>query len=191
MWHICICNRFFFFFFFFKSSVLGSGFGSFNAPKSTSASDIRTSEQLSGSRHSQRVNQTLVTSSNSSVSKDAGQHPIQNPVPVSSTSVEVKAQTVENGLIATHSKFKKNKPYTTILRINIFNTHPRLYWLILSFFSVEIKLQPEPSPVLSQLAQRQQQSSILPSAEPLGSSQLHAPEVPTPPGLNSVILCHC
>lgn len=95
--------------YFFKSSVLGSGFGSFNAPKSTPTSDIRTSEQLSGSRHSQRVNQTLVTSSNSSISKDAGQHPIQNPVPASSTSVEVKAQRAENGLIAPHSKLKKKK----------------------------------------------------------------------------------
>lgn len=92
---------------FFKSSVLGSGFGSFNAPKSTPASDKRTSEQLSGSRHSQRVNQTLVTSSNSSVSKDAGQHLMQNPVPASSTSVEVKAQRVENGLVAPHSTLKK------------------------------------------------------------------------------------
>lgn len=91
---------------FLKSSVLGSGFGSFNAPKSTPASDKRTSEQLSGSRHSQRVNQTLVTSSNSSVSKDAGQHLIQTPVPASSTSVEVKAQGVENDLIAPHSTLK-------------------------------------------------------------------------------------
>ncbi len=45
-----------------------------------------------------------------------------------------------------------------------------------------MKLQPEPSAVLSQLAQRQQQSSILPTTEPLGISQLHAPQVPTPPG---------
>lgn len=45
-----------------------------------------------------------------------------------------------------------------------------------------MKLQPEPSAVLSQLAQRQQQSSILPTTEPLGLSQLHAPQVPTPPG---------
>lgn len=47
--------------------------------------------------------------------------------------------------------------------------------------SVEMKLQPEPSAVLSQLAQRQQ-SSILSTTEPLGMSQLHAPQVPTPPG---------
>lgn len=51
-----------------------------------------------------------------------------------------------------------------------------------SFSSVEIKLQPEPSAVLSHLTQRQQQSSILPTTEPLGLSQSHAPQVPTPPG---------
>lgn len=46
-----------------------------------------------------------------------------------------------------------------------------------------MKHQPEPSAVLSQLAQRQQQqSSILPTAEPLGLSQTHAPQVPIPPG---------
>lgn len=66
---------------------------------------MRTPEQLSGPRHSQRASQTLV--SNSSVSKDAGQHLLQNPVPASSTSVEVKAQRVENGLIAPHSKLKE------------------------------------------------------------------------------------
>lgn len=38
-------------------------------------------------------------------------------------------------------------------------------------FPVEMKLQPEPSAVLSQMVQRQQ-ASILP----------HAPQVPTPPG---------
>ncbi|XP_026177489.1 ubiquitin-associated protein 2-like isoform X2 [Mastacembelus armatus] len=50
---------------------------------------------------------------------------------------------------------------------------------------LEMKLQPEPSAVLSQLAQRQQQSSILPNTEPLGLSLSHAPEVPTPPGHES------
>ncbi|KAM9743045.1 ubiquitin-associated protein 2-like [Menidia menidia] len=50
---------------------------------------------------------------------------------------------------------------------------------------VEIKLQPEPSAVLSQLAQRQQQSSNLPSTEPLGLSQSHAAQAPTPPGHES------
>uniref|UniRef100_A0AAZ3RNP3 UBA domain-containing protein n=1 Tax=Oncorhynchus tshawytscha TaxID=74940 RepID=A0AAZ3RNP3_ONCTS len=44
----------------------------------------------------------------------------------------------------------------------------------------ETKMQPEPSPVLSQLAQRQQQAqhSSLPQAEPLSLP----PQVPTPPG---------
>ncbi|MEQ2281917.1 hypothetical protein AMECASPLE_035227, partial [Ameca splendens] len=49
----------------------------------------------------------------------------------------------------------------------------------------EMKHQPEPSAVLSQLAQRQQQSSILPTTEPLGLSQTHAPQAPTPPGQES------
>ncbi|XP_073322052.1 ubiquitin-associated protein 2-like isoform X2 [Pagrus major] len=136
------------------SSVLGSGFGSLNAPKQTPASDMRTPEQLNGPRLGQRASQTLATTSNSNVSKDAGPSPIQNPAPASSPSVEVKAQRVENGpLTAQH---------------------------------LEMKLQPEPSAVLSQLAQRQQ-SSILPTTEPLGLSQLHAPQVPTPPGHESSV----
>ncbi|XP_037536953.1 ubiquitin-associated protein 2 isoform X2 [Nematolebias whitei] len=53
--------------------------------------------------------------------------------------------------------------------------------------SLEMKIQPEPSAVLSQLAQRQQQSSILTTTEPLGLSQSHAPQVPTPPGHESSI----
>ncbi|XP_051278454.1 ubiquitin-associated protein 2 isoform X3 [Dicentrarchus labrax] len=135
------------------SSVLGSGFGSLNAPKPTSASDMRTPEQLNGPRLGQRASQTSGTTSNSSVSKDAGPPPIQNPAPASSPSVDIKAQRVENG------------------------PAPHL----------EMKLQPEPSAVLSQLAQRQQQSSILHTTEPLGLSHSHAPQVPTPPGHESSI----
>ncbi|KAF7669880.1 hypothetical protein LDENG_00100650 [Lucifuga dentata] len=52
---------------------------------------------------------------------------------------------------------------------------------------LEIKLQPEPSVVLSQLTQRQQQSSILPTSEPLVLPQSHAPQVPTPPGHESSV----
>ncbi|XP_061585218.1 ubiquitin-associated protein 2-like [Cololabis saira] len=52
---------------------------------------------------------------------------------------------------------------------------------------LEMKLQPEPSAVLSQLAQRQQQSSILPTADSLGMSHSHAPQVPTPPGHESSV----
>uniref|UniRef100_UPI0037E896AD ubiquitin-associated protein 2-like isoform X2 n=1 Tax=Semicossyphus pulcher TaxID=241346 RepID=UPI0037E896AD len=52
---------------------------------------------------------------------------------------------------------------------------------------LEMKLQPEPSAVLSQLAQRQQQSSILSTTEPLSLSQSHAPQVPTPPGHESSV----
>ncbi|XP_018523904.1 ubiquitin-associated protein 2 isoform X2 [Lates calcarifer] len=138
------------------SSVLGSGFGSLNAPKPTPASDIRTSEQLNGPRLGQRASQTLAaTSSSSIVSKDAGPPPMQSPAPASSPSVDVKAQRVENGPVTAQH--------------------------------LEMKLQPEPSAVLSQLAQRQQQSSILPTAESLGLSQSHAPQVPTPPGHESSI----
>lgn len=90
----------------FQSSVLGSGFGSLNAPKPTPASDTRTPEQLNGSRLGQRASQMLATTSNSSIPKDAGPPSIQNPAPASSTSVEVKAQRVENGPVtAQHSKF--------------------------------------------------------------------------------------
>ncbi|CAK6966452.1 ubiquitin-associated protein 2-like isoform X1 [Scomber scombrus] len=137
------------------SSVLGSGFGSLNAPKPAPASDIRTSEQLNGPRLGQRASQTLATTSNNNVSKDAGPPPIQSPAPAPSPSVEIKPQRLENG------------PVTAL--------------------HLEMKLQPEPSAVLSQLAQRQQQS-ILPTTEPLHLSQSHGPQVPTPPGHESTIL---
>uniref|UniRef100_A0A3B3VV63 Ubiquitin associated protein 2b n=1 Tax=Poecilia latipinna TaxID=48699 RepID=A0A3B3VV63_9TELE len=49
-----------------------------------------------------------------------------------------------------------------------------LYFInITNLWYLEMKHQPEPSAVLSQLAQRQQQSSILPTTEPLGLSQPH------------------
>lgn len=127
------------------SSVLGSGFGSLNAPKQTPTPDIRTSEQLNGPRLGQRTSQMLATTSNSSVSKDAGQCPMQTPAPAPSPSAD-KAQRVENGPVTVQHS--------------------------------EMKLQPEPSVVLSQLAQRQQQSTVLPTTEPLGL----APQAPTPPG---------
>ncbi|KAM4578141.1 ubiquitin-associated protein 2-like isoform 1-T1 [Fundulus diaphanus] len=134
------------------SSVIGSGFGSLNAPKQGPAPDICMSEQVNGPRLPQRTGQVLVTSSNS-VSKDPGQPPMQSPAPAPSPTADTKAQRVENGPVASQS--------------------------------LEMKHQPEPSAVLSQLAQRQQQSSILPTAEPLGLSQSHAPQVPTPPGHES------
>ncbi|KAM8866202.1 ubiquitin-associated protein 2-like isoform 2-T3 [Synchiropus picturatus] len=52
---------------------------------------------------------------------------------------------------------------------------------------MEMKLQPEPSAVLSQLAQRQQ-SSMMPTAEPLVQAHSHVPQVPTPPGHESSVL---
>lgn len=137
------------------SSVLGSGFGSLNAPKQAPAPDIRTSEQLNGPRLGQRTSQMLATTSNGSISKDQGQSPMQAPAPAPSPSADNKAQRLENGSVtAQHS---------------------------------EMKLQPEPSVVLSQLAQRQQQSTILPTTEPLGPVQAHAPQAPTPPGHESSV----
>ncbi|XP_017269379.1 ubiquitin-associated protein 2 isoform X2 [Kryptolebias marmoratus] len=135
------------------SSVIGSGFGSLNAPKQAPATDIRTSEQLNGPRLGQRTSQVLATTTSSNVPKEAGLPPTQSPAPAPSPSADAKAQRVENGPVMSQT--------------------------------LEMKLQPEPSAVLSQLAQRQQQSSILTTAEPLGLSQTHAPQVPTPPGHES------
>ncbi|KAF3851130.1 hypothetical protein F7725_012902 [Dissostichus mawsoni] len=132
------------------SSVLGSGFGSLNAPKPTPAADVRASEPLNGPRLGQRAGPTLASASNISGSKDAGPSPIQNPAPV--PSAEIKTQRVENGSVTAQH--------------------------------MAMKLQPEPSAVLSQLSLRQQ-SSNLPSTEPLG--MLHAPQVPTPPGHESSV----
>ncbi|XP_047447532.1 ubiquitin-associated protein 2-like isoform X2 [Mugil cephalus] len=137
------------------SSVLGSGFGSLNAPKQTINPDIRTSEQLNGPRLGQRASQMLATTTNNTVSKDAGQPPMQSPAPAPSPSAELKVQRMDNGPVTAQH--------------------------------LEIKLQPEPSAVLSQLAQRQQQSSILSTTEPQGLSQSHAPQVPTPPGHESSV----
>ena len=90
---------------FSQSSVIGSGFGSLNAPKQTPAPDIRTSEQLNGPRLGQRTTQTLATTSNSSVSKDAGPPLMQSPVPAPSPSADTKPQRVENGPVTSqHGK---------------------------------------------------------------------------------------
>ncbi|KAF7200368.1 transcript variant X1 [Nothobranchius furzeri] len=138
------------------SSVIGSGFGSLNASKQAPTPDIRTSEQLNGPRLGQRTGQMMATTSNSSVSKDAGPPSLQIPAPAHSSSADVKAQRVENGPVMSQT--------------------------------LESKFQPEPSAVLSQLAQRQQQSSILTTTtDTLGLSQTHAPQVPTPPGHESSI----
>ncbi|XP_019722657.1 ubiquitin-associated protein 2-like isoform X1 [Hippocampus comes] len=58
----------------------------------------------------------------------------------------------------------------------------------LTGLNMEMKLQPEPSAVLSQLSHRHQQSSILPNSEPLLLSHSHAPQVPTPPGHESSVM---
>ncbi|KAM8886666.1 ubiquitin-associated protein 2-like isoform 1-T1 [Spinachia spinachia] len=132
------------------SSVLGSGFGSLNAPKPTPTSDITTSEQLNGPRLGQRASQMLGNGSNNTVSKDAGAPLIQNPVSAFSPAQEVKARRAETGPVTAQH--------------------------------MDMKLQPEPSAVLGQLAQRQQ-SSIVPTTDSLGPSR--APQVPTPPGHES------
>ncbi|XP_032433572.1 LOW QUALITY PROTEIN: ubiquitin-associated protein 2-like [Xiphophorus hellerii] len=133
------------------SSVIGSGFGSLNAPKQAPSPDICMSEPLNGPRLPQRTSQMLATSG--AVSKDPGQPSMQTPAPAASPTADTKVQRVENGPIGSQN--------------------------------LEMKHQPEPSAVLSQLAQRQQQSSILPTTEPLGLSQPHAPQAPTPPGQES------
>lgn len=90
----------------FQSSVLGSGFGSLNSPKSMPASDMRPPEQLNGPRLGQRASQTLSTTNNNYVSKEAGQPPAQTPVSAPSPSVEVEAQRIENGPVtAPQSEF--------------------------------------------------------------------------------------
>ncbi|XP_036069432.1 uncharacterized protein LOC112147932 isoform X5 [Oryzias melastigma] len=55
----------------------------------------------------------------------------------------------------------------------------------LMYQNLEMKLQPEPSAVLSQLTQRQQPSSLLSTTESLGLSQSQTPQAPTPPGQES------
>ncbi|KAK7933829.1 hypothetical protein WMY93_004725 [Mugilogobius chulae] len=61
------------------------------------------------------------------------------------------------------------------------NKAPRLENGPLSAHHLEMKPQPEPSAVLSQLTQRQPHS-LMSSSDSLGLSQPHAPQVPTPPG---------
>lgn len=134
------------------SSVLGSGFGSLSAPKPAPSSDIRIPEHLNGPRLSQRANQTLVTAGNSSAAKEIRPPSVQSPAPISSS----PSSDIKAQRV-------ENGPVTA--------SH------------LELKLQPEPSAVLSQLAQRQQQSNmILPTVDPHGLPQSHAPQVPTPPG---------
>ncbi|KAM9392188.1 ubiquitin-associated protein 2-like isoform 2-T3 [Pholidichthys leucotaenia] len=135
------------------SSVLGSSFGSLNAPKQMPASDIRTSEQLNGPRLGQRASHMLV--SNSDASKDTGPSPVQNHAPSSSPSIDVKVPRLDNNPIT--------------------GQH------------LEMKLQPEPSVVLSQLTQRQQQSSVHPNTESLSLTQSYSPQVPALPDHESLV----
>ncbi|XP_024909018.1 ubiquitin-associated protein 2-like isoform X2 [Cynoglossus semilaevis] len=129
------------------SSVLGSGFGSLNALKTTPASDMRTSEQLNGTRLGQRANQTIAyPSSSSNVPKDVGPAPMQSPAPPSFPPLDLKVQRAENVSVMTQP--------------------------------LEMKQQPEPSPVLSQLTQRQQQQqpTVLFTPDVLSMSGSHTPQ---------------
>lgn len=169
----------------YQSSVLSSGFGSLNAPKPTPAADVRASEPLNGPRLGQRAGPTLASASNVSGSKDAGPSPIQNPAPV--PSAEIKTQRVENSSVtAHHSKWMRNLTHCKTCLLPLYYARCTVYCSkminVSPFSSVAMKLQPEPSAVLSQLSLRQQ-SSNLPSTEPLG--MLHAPHVPTPPGTSA------
>lgn len=177
----------------FQSSVIGSGFGSLNAPKQIPAADIRTSEHLNGPRLGQRTNQ-MATASSSNVSKEAGPPPVQSPALAHSPSADAKTQRAENSPIMSQNCkcILQFKEHGLVMIMYLKRTEFMLIVLLLLFL-VEMKLQPEPSAGLSQLAQRQQQSSILTTTEPLGLSQSHAPQVPTPPGRsniqNCVLLC--
>lgn len=85
----------------FQSSVIGSGFGSLNAPKQGPGPDICMSEQLNGPLLPQRTSQVLASSS--SLSKDPGQPPMQSPAPAASPTADTKPQRVENGPIVSQN----------------------------------------------------------------------------------------
>nr|XP_057925754.1 ubiquitin-associated protein 2-like isoform X4 [Doryrhamphus excisus] len=140
------------------SSVLGSGFGSLSAPKPAPASDTRTAEQLNGPRLGQRAGQTSAAPT-SNGSVSKDAVPPAVPSPTPPSATSMEIK----------PQRLDNGPAAGL-------------------HIVEMKLQPEPSAVLSQLAQRYQQSSILPASDPLGLSHPHAPQVPTPPGHESSIL---
>ncbi|XP_035495938.2 ubiquitin-associated protein 2 isoform X2 [Scophthalmus maximus] len=140
------------------SSVLGSGFGSLNGPKPTSPLDSRTSEQLNGPRLGQRASQTLANTTSSSSSNVSKD---AGPLPMQSPAPASFPS------LDIKAQRVENSPVTAQ--------------------NLELKLQPEPSAVLSQLAQRQQQSTILSTTESLGLSQSHVPQVPTPPGHESSV----
>ncbi|KAJ3604204.1 hypothetical protein NHX12_028945 [Muraenolepis orangiensis] len=127
------------------SSVLGSGFGSLSAAKPSP--DVRIPEQLNGPRLGQRAGQKMVAPSSGSFVKEASLHPGHSASP---SSMDVKAQRMDNGPLSAHH--------------------------------LELKSQPEPSAVLSQLRQLQ---SAVPAAEPSALLLQHAPQVPTPPGHES------
>ncbi|XP_057687783.1 ubiquitin-associated protein 2-like isoform X2 [Corythoichthys intestinalis] len=139
------------------SSTLSPGFGSPSAPKPAPVSDARTADQLNGPRLGQRARQVLAT-----------------PVTI-------------NGSISKDAVLPVVQNPTTVPSPTVEINTQRLDNGPVTGLHMEMKLQPEPSAVLSQLAQRHQQSSILPTTEPL-MSHSHAPQVPTPPGHESSVL---
>ncbi|XP_077571446.1 ubiquitin-associated protein 2-like isoform X2 [Stigmatopora nigra] len=142
------------------SSAITPGLGSPSAPKPVPLSDARTADQLNGPRLGQRVRQSLAATStiNGSASKDVVP-PVVQPV-VQNPAPSPSVEIAPQRL--------DNGPVTGL--------------------HMEMKVQPEPSAVLSQLAQRHQQSSILPTMEPRVMSHSHGPQVPTPPGHESSVL---
>ncbi|XP_061527785.1 LOW QUALITY PROTEIN: ubiquitin-associated protein 2-like [Phycodurus eques] len=140
------------------SSVLGPGFGSLNTPKPVPMSDGRTTDQLNGPRLGQRASQ--IPAAPPTINGSIPKDAVQPAVP---SPVPAPPTSVE-----IKPQRLDNGPVTGL--------------------HMEMKLQPEPSAVLSQLAQRHQQASILPTTEPLVLSHSHAPQVPTPPGHESLVL---
>ncbi|XP_077457044.1 ubiquitin-associated protein 2-like isoform X3 [Stigmatopora argus] len=140
------------------SSAITPGLGYPSAPKPAPVSDARTADQLNGPRLGQRVRQSLAAPSTINGSASKDAVP-----PVVQNPAPAPPPSVE----ITPQRLD-NGPVTGL--------------------HMEMKVQPEPSAVLSQLAQRHQQSSILPTTEPRVMSHSHAPQVPTPPGHESSVL---
>ncbi|XP_077377471.1 ubiquitin-associated protein 2-like isoform X3 [Festucalex cinctus] len=139
-------------------SVPGPGFGSLNTPRPAPALDATTADQLNGPRLGQRASQIPASPVTITGSASKDAVPATVPSPAAAPSPSVEIK----------PQRLDNGPITGL--------------------HMEMKIQPEPSAVLSQLAHRHQQSSILPTTEPLVLSHSHAPQVPTPPGHESSVL---
>ncbi|XP_077417691.1 ubiquitin-associated protein 2-like isoform X3 [Vanacampus margaritifer] len=136
----------------------GPGFGSLSTPKPAPVLDTRTADQLNGPRLGQRASQIPAAPATITGSVSKDVVPPAVPSPAAAPSPSVEIK----------PQRLDNAPITGL--------------------HMEMKIQPEPSAVLSQLAHRHQQSSILPTTEPLVLSHSHGPQVPTPPGHESSVL---